>query len=191
MNTANMHTAVSVALGLWVALEVALLVRDLVSGQLTGAHDRGTLVINWAAWIVAFFVAGRLSRHLDPAVAIGSGYLVAALILILTGLVLRVWAITVLGSAFRTSVQVEDGQHVVDTGPYRWIRHPSYTGILLISVGAGLSYGNWIAPAVLLLIPLAAIAWRISVEEAALTRALGERYAAYRQRTNRLVPRVW
>jgi protein-S-isoprenylcysteine O-methyltransferase Ste14 len=186
-----MHTAISIALGLWLALEVALLVRDLVKHQLTGAQDRGTLVINWAAWIVAFFVAGRISRHLDPAAAIGSGYLVAALILILTGLALRIWAIMVLGSAFRTSVEVKDGQHVVDTGPYRWIRHPSYTGILLISVGAGLSYGNWIAPVILLLIPLAAIAWRISVEEAALTRALGERYAAYRHRTNRLVPRVW
>src|SRR3954452_3949685 len=48
------------------------------------------------------------------------------------GLALRVWAIAALGSAFRTTVEVDPGQTVVSTGPYNWIRHPSYPGLLLI-----------------------------------------------------------
>jgi protein-S-isoprenylcysteine O-methyltransferase Ste14 len=187
-----MHTAVSVALWLWAALEIVLLVRDAVGGRLTRAQDRGTLLANWMAWIVAFAAASAVSRpRLDPAFEIGPGYLTAALVVILAGLALRAWAIAVLGRAFHVSIGVDADQRVVDTGPYRWIRHPSYAGALVLSLGAGLTFGNWIAAATLLLIPLAAIAWRISVEEAALTKVLGERYAAYRRRTKRLVPGIW
>ena len=53
------------------------------------------------------------------------------------GLALRVWAIATLGGAFRTTVEVEPGQTVVSSGPYVWVRHPSYAGLLLIVAGFG------------------------------------------------------
>jgi protein-S-isoprenylcysteine O-methyltransferase Ste14 len=79
----------------------------------------------------------------------------------------------------------------VTRGPYARIRHPSYTGLLLIVAGFGLAVGNWLSLALCLLLPLPAVVWRIRVEEAELERVLGEAYAAYRARTARLVPGLW
>jgi protein-S-isoprenylcysteine O-methyltransferase Ste14 len=107
------------------------------------------------------------------------------------GLAIRIWAIAALGRAFRTTVAVDPGRAVVAGGPYRWVRHPSYSGLLLIVTGFGLAAGNWLAPAVCALLPLPALPWRIHVEEAELTVVLGERYRADKAHTTRLIPGVW
>ena len=108
----------------------------------------------------------------------------------MAGLAVRIWAIVVLGQSFRTTVEVDTGQRVVDRGPYRWVRHPSYTGILLLMVGLSLVYGNWPALAVLLVLPAGVLIHRIFVEEAALTEVIGRAYTDYAARTKRLVPGV-
>jgi protein-S-isoprenylcysteine O-methyltransferase Ste14 len=115
----------------------------------------------------------------------------AGLIVMWLGLAIRVWAVVALGRAFRTTVEVDPGQAVVSTGPYRWVRHPSYSGLLLIVMGAGLAAANWLALAVCALVPLPALLWRIQVEEAELTAVLGDRYRDYQARTKRLIPRLW
>ena len=104
------------------------------------------------------------------------------------GLATRVSA---LGGAFRTTVEVDPDQAVVTTGPYRWIRHPSYAGLLLIVAGLGLAFGNWLSAAACVALPLPALAWRIHVEEAELSRVLGDAYRAYQTRTSRLIPGRW
>ena len=68
---------------------------------------------------------------------------------------------------------VERGLAVVSSGPYRWVRHPSYTGLLLILAGFGLGLGNWLALAICVALPLPALLRRIQVEEAELIRVLG------------------
>jgi protein-S-isoprenylcysteine O-methyltransferase Ste14 len=97
----------------------------------------------------------------------------------------------VLGRSFRTTVEVDAGQQVGTGGPYRWVRHPSYTGILLIAAGLGLAGGTWPGLAICLVLPPVAMLLRIRVEEAALSRVLGEPYRAYRRRTKRLIPGLW
>ena len=107
------------------------------------------------------------------------------------GLALRVWAIAALGGGFRTTVEVEPGQPVVSSGPYRSIRHPSYAGLLLIVAGFGAAPGNWLSLVACVVLPLPAIIWRIHVEEAELNRVLGQTYRAYESDRARLIPRVW
>jgi protein-S-isoprenylcysteine O-methyltransferase Ste14 len=97
----------------------------------------------------------------------------------------------VLGRSFRMTVEVDAGQKVIDSGPYRWVRHPSYSGLLLLMVGLGLYYGNWPALLILLVLPTGALIHRIGVEEAVLTEVMGRPYADYAARTKRLVPRLW
>ena len=92
------------------------------------------------------------------------------------GLAIRVWAIAALGGAFRTTVEVDPDQSVVTAGPYTWIRHPAYSGLLLIVAGLGLTWGNWLSSAVCAVLPLPAVLWRIHVEEAELDRVLGDAY---------------
>jgi protein-S-isoprenylcysteine O-methyltransferase Ste14 len=177
----------------WLALELALLVRDGVRGNGSTRLDQGTRRLIVLAWIVAFVAAELVAGWLGPAPRgnSGGGHLIAGLVVMWAGLAVRIWAILVLGRAFRTTVEVDPGQGVVDRGPYRWVRHPSYNGTLVISTGVGLTLGNCLSLAIMLLLPLAAMLRRISVEETALTEVLGQPYQAYQARTKRLVPGLW
>ena len=105
----------------------------------------------------------------------------------LGGLALRWYSIRVLGKSFTYTVAIRPGQEVVEAGPYRWIRHPSYAGALLTVFGVLVCMTNPLA--FLGILPtLAGYAYRIRVEERALVRSLGEPYRSYMQRTKRLVP---
>jgi protein-S-isoprenylcysteine O-methyltransferase Ste14 len=107
------------------------------------------------------------------------------------GLVLRGWSFKALGQYFTHTVMVSSDQPVIATGPYRVLRHPSYTGIVLASIGAGLASANWAGLAGGLVPTLAFLLWRIHVEENALATTLGERYRVYAAQHKRLVPLVW
>jgi len=106
------------------------------------------------------------------------------------GIALRQWSIAVLGRFFSGAVGVQAGQKVVDKGPYRLVRHPSYTGALLILVGLGLALQSW--GAILAIVSLFGVAfgYRMSVEEKVLTSQLGDEYIQYTKRTKRLIPFV-
>jgi Isoprenylcysteine carboxyl methyltransferase (ICMT) family len=102
------------------------------------------------------------------------------------------WSIAALGGDFRTTVEVEPGQAVVSTGPYRWVRHPSYTGLLLIAAGLGVARSEWVSLAACVLLLLPALVRRIHVEEAELDHVLGDAYRNYQSNTTaRLIPRLW
>jgi len=116
---------------------------------------------------------------------------VAGIAVMVLGLALRAWSVIVLGRNFTVYVQVRDEQPVVDTGPYRLLRHPSYTALLLVCLGIGLTLGNWLALAVIVVLPTLAILLRIRVEERALLAGIGEPYRRFAATRKRLIPWVW
>jgi protein-S-isoprenylcysteine O-methyltransferase Ste14 len=182
--------ALQLTLAGWAVLELGLRVRERLQGRGGAARDRATRVLIAVTLGIAVAVAAvTASRATAPRIA--GPYWAAGLIVMWLGLTIRVWAIAALGRAFRTTVEVDAEQAVVSTGPYRWVRHPSYSGLLLIVTGCGLASGNWLALAVSVVLPLPALLWRIHVEEAELTCVLGDRYRAYQAQTKRLIPGVW
>jgi protein-S-isoprenylcysteine O-methyltransferase Ste14 len=182
--------ALWLTLAAWAVLELGLRVRERIGGKGGTARDRGTRAMVAVTLGIAVAVAVETgSRSTGPEIA--GPYRSLGVIVMWLGLAIRVWAIATLGRAFRTTVEVDSGQAVVSSGPYRWVRHPSYTGLLMILTGCGLAAGNWLALAVCALLPLPALLRRISVEEAELTGVLGERYRAYQAQTKRLIPGLW
>jgi protein-S-isoprenylcysteine O-methyltransferase Ste14 len=107
------------------------------------------------------------------------------------GLLLRWWCFAVLGRYFTVVVRTAPDQAVVDRGPYRVLRHPSYTGLLLAVLGCGLMLGNWAGALASFAVVLAALVNRIHTEERALVTTLGEAYEAYAEPRARLVPFLW
>ena len=107
---------------------------------------------------------------------------------VLAGTALRRYAVVTLGRDFTVDVVTQASQPVVDVGPYRYIRHPAYAGLLLSLFGLGLALGNWVGLLAMVLLPGSAFGYRIAVEEAALLSTLGEPYARYMRRTWRLIP---
>jgi protein-S-isoprenylcysteine O-methyltransferase Ste14 len=116
---------------------------------------------------------------------------VAGLVLMCAGIAIRQWALATLGRFFTIDVRVQSGQTVVESGPYRWVRHPAYTGLILTFLGLGLALGNWASLLVAFLVPTAGLVYRIHVEERALLEALGEPYRRFAEGRARLVPGVW
>lgn len=95
-----------------------------------------------------------------------------------------------LGRFHRDSLTIHEDHELVETGPYRHVRHPLYTATIGVFVGLGAVLGNRISLG-LAALPTIALMHRIRVEEDMLIEALGSRYLGYRQRTARLLPGVW
>src|SRR5215211_2591513 len=142
-STRTVSPVTDLTLAAWALVEVGVRVREGVQGQGGADRDRGTRVLiamTLGAAIVAALGARSVALELRMPVPLR----MAGVVVMWLGLALRVWAIAALGGSFRTTVEVEPGQAVVSNGPYRWIRHPSYAGLLLIVAGLGAALGNWL-----------------------------------------------
>jgi protein-S-isoprenylcysteine O-methyltransferase len=179
-----------VLFALWVAGELWMQWRRRLPAW-AARGDRGSMAV-LVTLVWGGVILGMATAVLLPGAAIGTGsaaVFAAGLALMLGGIVLRWYAVAVLGAAFTVTVGTQPGQGVVERGPYRWVRHPSYTGSLLTILGILLCTTNAVSLLAFAL-PLAGYAYRIPVEERALVDGLGDEYRAYMRRTRRLVPFV-
>jgi protein-S-isoprenylcysteine O-methyltransferase Ste14 len=110
--------------------------------------------------------------------------------LMFIGILVRQWAIFILGCFFTLTISVQKDQNVIDYGPYRFIRHPSYLGLFLTAIGIGIALESWVGILVILLLFGLAIGYRIHIEERFLIAELGDDYTRYMKRTKRLIPYI-
>jgi protein-S-isoprenylcysteine O-methyltransferase Ste14 len=183
--------AVNVALGVWVVSEWGIRLRSLLNRQ--GARlDHSSRLVVVASALTGVGGGIALSRALPEAAMPDARWLlVAGLVLMGAGIAFRQWAVAVLGRFFTVDVRVHPGQTVVEQGPYRWLRHPSYTGLIATFLGLGLALDNWAALAVLAVLPTAGLVYRIHFEERALLDGLGKPYRRFAASRPRLFPGVW
>jgi len=154
------------------------------------ARDQGSLNLIAVLWWIGMAMDFSLSLLMPQAAILWkrTSLFFVGICLMLLGIALRWYSVAVLGKYFTFDVAIQSGQVLVEAGPYRYIRHPSYSGALLTLLGFGLALGNWAGLAATLSCMGFAYAYRIPVEEAALASALGEAYKQYMRRTWRLVP---
>jgi protein-S-isoprenylcysteine O-methyltransferase Ste14 len=177
-----------VAAGLLIAVELVTLRRPRKDAT---PRDRGTFWVIQIAIGAGMFTAFSVSHSaIVHDLRLGGWAAPFGLALVVAGGAIRLWAIRTLGRYFTRDIQVSDRQTVVDTGPYRLVRHPSYTGSLLEFLGVGLSLGNLLGLLFAFVPALLSFAYRIHVEEQVLLDELGEPYRAYLTRTKRLLPYV-
>lgn len=172
-----------------------------VTGELVQAFRmrRGATIVNLRAEIVfrVVFLGAILlwpiGRAVIPAADIGGGAWLFTFGTVIgwLGLLLRWWSFASLGKLFTVTVQTSENQPVVEHGPYRVLRHPSYTGLLLAFAGGGLIVDNWASAAGTVGVVLVALIHRIHIEERALNEALGNRYQQFAANRSRLIPYVW
>jgi protein-S-isoprenylcysteine O-methyltransferase Ste14 len=134
-----------------------------------------------------------LGKAVAPGAVIGGGVFLFALGVVIgwAGTLLRWWSFVTLGRYFTVVVQTSADQPVIDRGPYRFLRHPSYSGLLLIFTGVGLMIGNWVSTAGAVILILIALIHRLRIEERALNATLGDRYRDFAASRARLIPYVW
>lgn len=152
---------------------------------------------DWSFW---FIVVGMVSAFYLPPLEylLTEGVLprasfmqVAGLFLIIFGSALFIWAHRTLGHFYSGHVSVIEGQPLMQSGPYGFIRHPAYAGYLLITLGLALGYSSLIGLVAILVLLLPSVLYRMNVEEKLLHEHFGESYHRYANRTKRLLPGIW
>jgi protein-S-isoprenylcysteine O-methyltransferase Ste14 len=167
-------------------------VRQALRGRANAANsDRYSLMVLRGCVTIGVFLAIFAQRVSATQFPLTPAIFAVSLILVWCGVGLRWWCFRTLGRYFTFTVMTSADQQVVTTGPYRYLRHPSYAAMLVALCGIGLIFGNWLSLAVLLAFALVGFLNRIRVEEAALAGALGARYTTYAITRKRLIPYVW
>ena len=176
----------------WIASEVAVLAATRTRRGSGNVRDRGSLLILWPV-IVASITAGSWIGEAHAPTMFGGAHWVrtASLAVLIIGLAIRWTAIATLGKAFSANVAIHATQTVRKTGLFRFVRHPSYSGLVLIFVAVGMHTRNWAGLAITLVPTTAALLYRIHVEEAALRQAFGQEYIDYSRATKRLIPGIY
>lgn len=143
----------------------------------------GFLAVFFAPPLEWFYLPGVLPRSVWMQVA--------GLTLILVAVGLRIWARVHIRGLYSGHVEVRADSPLVQSGPYRLVRHPGYAGFLLLALGMAIGYASWIGLAAVPVLLLPGLAYRMRVEEKLLTEQFGEAYRQYAKRTRRLIPFLW
>ncbi|WP_263380394.1 methyltransferase family protein [Granulicella paludicola] len=178
--------------GSWLLTEiyVAVITRTRSGGG--KIDDRGSLYILWIVIGVSISLGSALGETYRPTMIHNAEWLrTPALALFAVGLYIRLSAIITLGRSFSANVAIHDTQKLNTSGFFRYMRHPSYTGMMLIFLAIALRRQNWLSIVILVVPPFLALLYRMHVEEAALTSAFGEQYIDYSRTTKRLLPGIY
>lgn len=180
--------ALSLILLVWAASEILYRlkggIRSREDGKSSEAIGAAMLFNLMAIPLLAAFRVGTVEWQ-APAVSM-AGLAIAAF-----GTGLRYWAILTLGRYFTSAVMIQSDQRLIVHGPFRLLRHPGYTGVLLFGLGIGLVFANPLASLGFVLTQGAALIYRIRIEEAVLRQSFGETFETYARKTWKLVPFVY
>lgn len=184
---------------LLLAISAIWVLSEIIMGRLTYSHsdtetasDRHSLRILWLTIIPSVSIGVFLGmRGIGFIPGISRWVFPLGLFLIVAGLIVRWTAVFTLRHYFTSNVRILPEHRLVQSGPYRFIRHPAYSGALLSFLGLGLVFANWLSLLIIFVPVTAAFLYRIRVEEAALREAFGETYRAYCRKTRRLIPGVY
>ncbi|MDQ2886975.1 MAG: isoprenylcysteine carboxylmethyltransferase family protein [Chloroflexota bacterium] len=173
----------------WFALEI---IGSRAQRVEAGAEkqDRGSMAVLLAGLYIGLFLNFAFAGLLPGATITWKRpvlFFIGVALMVL-GIILRQYAIRVLGRYFTREVATRADQQVVQTGPYRFIRHPAYSGTLLTILGIGLAMTNWASLVAILLCCFVGHFYRVQVEERALRTSLGQPYVEYMQHTKRFIP---
>lgn len=173
--------------------EFRIILRATPKASRGGSPDSGSchliIIGTWVAYAIAVPLAWKPAFRVPASLDLAA--FIAGLALLVGGSLLRRQCWRQLGASFTGDVRVQSDQHIVSTGAYTYVRHPSYTAGILMHTGFGVALGSWGSALVLALVSLAIYSYRIHVEERALVNTLGEPYREFMRGRQRLFPFIY
>lgn len=179
----------SLGLLVWLGYEIILRSRDEDALSWRARRgDRGSTYLIIGGYLAVMVLT---NLHSTSAGHLRQQWRWAGVAMIAAGLPLRAWSMRTLGGSFTRTLRTSGRQALIQTGPYRLIRHPGYAGSLLVWTGYALGEGNWVNALLAAGILLATYTWRISAEEKLLRNAFDPQYEQYSEHTKKLVPFIY
>ena len=142
----------------------------------------------WIALMLGFFLSFAKAGSFPPGARVPA--FVVGVALIILGSLLRRWCFRTLGQYFTGDVKANVDQPVIRTGPYRFVRHPSYTAGIMMFTGIGLALGSWFSFPLIAIASIATYWYRVTIEEQALLGTIGEQYASFMKERKRFIPYI-
>jgi len=162
--------------------------RQIASGA---SADKGSLWLLYGSITLGYMLSFAIGATKIGRLNDWNAFFAGGVVLVVIGLLIRVGSILTLRQYFTYAVAKVAGHKVIDTGLYKYIRHPGYLGQLLIFIGIATSLSNWLS-ILLMLIPVTiGYIYRIRVEEGFMFEQLGEEYVQYQKRTKRMLPLIY
>ncbi len=166
--------------------EVIPLLRGGRGASLKQGRDRGSYILIYC-FSMTGLIGSLIIRYRDWGV-VPFWLQVLGWVILVIGTLYRDWAVALLGRFFSRTVEIEQGHRLIQDGPYAKIRHPAYTGMILMYTGIVLGLGTWLGFLLMLVMILIPTLYRIQVEEKVLIENFGVEYEEYMRRTWRLFP---
>ncbi len=171
--------------------ELFMNLRQRSKSNVTASSDKGSL---W--WLYVLITLGYALSFSIGATKIGRIYdwnffFAIGMTLVVIGFMIRIFSILTLNQYFTYSVAKVENHKIIETGLYKFIRHPGYLGQLIIFLGISTSISNWLSILVMMIPISLGYLYRIKVEESFMIEQLGKDYLDYIKRTKRIVPMVY
>jgi protein-S-isoprenylcysteine O-methyltransferase Ste14 len=193
MSTIN--SLVQIICALWIVSEIFLSLFRRAKNK-SKDFDKSNSLIQWIINILSISIGINIAAKSGSS-GMGSfsiGHPLTSyigLLLVLSGIAVRWTAILTLGRQFTTTLTIVENHKIIDSGIYKYIRHPSYAGGLMSFLGLSISFSNWITFIIIFVPILFGYIYRINIEEKLLMNHFGEQYIIYARKTHRLIPKIY
>ncbi len=187
----TLKTILTIVIILFPVSEILLAILKRADKSASTRGDKGSFLIVWSVIIIVIAVDSFCNWHPVAELPLSRTACEAtALGLLLVGLAVRWISILMLGKMFTVNVSIQRDHVLYQQGFYKYVRHPSYTGLLIMFLGLAIDHGTWIDVAFIMIPITAALFYRINKEEEALIGKFGKQYEEYAARTKRLIPGI-
>jgi protein-S-isoprenylcysteine O-methyltransferase Ste14 len=171
--------------------EVFLNLRQRRKSNLTTSNDKGSLWLLYSLITVGYALSFSIGATKIGRIYYWNTFFAIGMALIGIGLMIRIHSILTLKQFFTYSVAKVENHEIIETGLYKFIRHPGYLGQLIIFIGISTSISNWLSILVMMIPITLGYLYRTKVEERFMIEQMGENYLNYQERTKRIIPMIY
>jgi len=171
--------------------EVFLNLRQKRKSNLTTSNDKGSLRLLYGSITFGYFLSFAIGITKLGRIYYWNTFFAIGMSLFVIGLMIRIYSILTLRQFFIYSVAKVENHEIIETGLYKFIRHPGYLGQLTIFLGISISISNWLSIFAMMIPVLVGYLYRIKVEEGFMTEQMGENYINYQNRTKKIIPTIY
>ena len=171
--------------------EVFLNLRQRSKSKVTTSSDKGSLWLLYGLITLGYALSFSIGATKVGRIYYWNTFFAIGMALVVIGLMIRIHSILTLNQYFTYSVAKVENHKIIETGLYKFIRHPGYLGQLIIFIGISTSISNWLSIPVMTIPITLGYLYRINIEERFMLEQLGEDYLNYQERTKRLIPMIY
>ncbi len=171
--------------------EVFMNLRQRRKNNATTTNDKGSLWLLYGLITLGYALSFSIGASKIGRMYPWNTFFAIGMALVIIGFIIRIYSIRTLKQYFTYSVAKVENHKLIETGLYKFIRHPGYLGQLIIFMGISISISNWLSVLLMMVPVILGYLYRIKVEEKFMADQFGEDYHHYQDRTRKIIPLLY